>query len=169
MNEVLLFMLMFFNSLILQSVIYRVCSKHLKPFVVSILVTIVTFLILVVLYATNYQLIHTDTSPLPVTSLILFILLSSIVTLYSFFQFQEGQTPIDTLFDAFLHKNMLSKKEIFSLFSDELLMYKRLESLESKGFIQKSKTSSYQLSKRGKTIWNIFYSISSTLGLSIGG
>lgn len=162
-------MLMFFNSLILQSVIYRVCSKHLKPFVVSIFVTIVTFLILVVLYATNYQLIHTDTSPLPVTSLMLFILLSSIVTLYSFFQFQEGQTPIDTLFDAFLHKKILSKKDIFSLFSNDLLITKRLDSLESKNIIIKSNVNTYRLSKRGNTIWDIFYSISKSLGLSIGG
>lgn len=98
----------------------------------------------------------------------LFIIITTFISIYAFFQTLEGQTPIDIIFDAFLQKKYKQKKTVLSLFSNELLINKRLESLLSNNLILIN-NDTYSLSNRGRTIWYIFNRLRNMLGLSIGG
>lgn len=106
---------------------------------------------------------------LPLVSLILFIELSLLMAVFYFSVITAGaQTPAEIIITS-LQKKPRTEKELLSLFSDELLITKRIIQLKTYGLITSDSKGHLVVSTSGKYFVSLIQLASAVLGIPVGG
>lgn len=168
MNEIFLSILFFIFSVSLHIVTFRLLRQKISAHLLGTIIYFINLCILCYVFIYSTPSFVRNNIPLPLSSIVLYVTLVTIVTVFTFYQSLEGQTPIDTLFDHFSQKKSLSKNFINSLFTNEKIILPRLINLESAGVIKK-KNNTYSLTNKGTIMWNIIKYTCLLFGLTING
>ncbi len=113
----------------------------------SVLVYVIGGFVLSVCF-TRYHLMY------PVSSILLFIFLSLTAIYFYIALSLGGETPASMILASYAKKNRQTKSQIINLFSDQGLLWKRLDDLKGAGFITEKK-GLYRATGKGKTVMKI--------------
>lgn len=105
---------------------------------------------------------------LPYTSILLYVFCSLAYLSIAGGPMLGGESPTTKILTSLRRRGTLTKEQIFSLFTYDEVMGKRIESLIQSQWILKKNTI-YFVTKRGKTIASFFIAYRRLLGLSQGG
>jgi hypothetical protein len=154
----------FIHSLLHHILIKRkiITLKVMNIYLIGLLINIaVLFNIFHLIPISNFQL--------PFTAILWYSLLSILTGILYFPTVIAGaQAPSDIILTELKYQS-LTKKQIYALFSADLLIYKRFESMLNYGFILYDKNRHIKLSRKGKFASKIIYFTHMIMGLSVGG
>lgn len=110
-----------------------------------------------------------STMRLPITAMILYTILSLLMTVLYLPFVLEGQVPSEIILHALQTSKGLTKKEIVALFSRSLLLTSRMSTLEKAGLIHQLKKNQYAFTLKGRMAYSWLKFTTTILGVTTGG
>lgn len=143
-KTLLLAFLIFFIAVTVHAIVHRLLLRIKIVTLRSIIVYLLGLFVLSYIVF-SYQL------PIPFTGIVIYLLLSSIIMFFYFAICLGGDTPSAKIIASFHHKTTQTFEDILGLFTDDILIWKRIADLEVTHFIYKH-NNTYTVTKRGAVL-----------------
>lgn len=144
MHSYLTVLFCFILSFILHAIVHRTLVRRGQVARISVLSYAIGGVVVALLF-------HQYALSYPLSSLMLFILLSLVIIYFYFALSLGGETPASMILASYAKKKRQTKIQLVSLFTDHGLLWKRLDDLEQSGCIC-HKQGKYMPTAKGKVI-----------------